>query len=76
MVREPPCVISNLLLDLFSVEPPCESSPCIHGGTCVNTDLDEYQCLCTVEYIGLRCEIGKFKGQIIIEKSGAKYVKR
>ncbi|XP_078678958.1 lactadherin-like [Branchiostoma floridae x Branchiostoma belcheri] len=36
----------------------CASSPCANGGTCVEIP-DSFQCLCTSEYVGTRCQISK-----------------
>ena len=38
---------------------PCQSSPCIRGGTC-NVESDGYSCDCPPFYSGRHCE-GKYK---------------
>ncbi|KAH3791858.1 hypothetical protein DPMN_145349, partial [Dreissena polymorpha] len=38
----------------------CYISPCLHGGSCVNThpqDLKQYRCDCPIGYMGMNCEI-------------------
>ncbi|CAH1265972.1 EDIL3 [Branchiostoma lanceolatum] len=36
----------------------CASSPCTNGGTCLHAP-DGFQCLCTSEYVGTRCQVSK-----------------
>ncbi|XP_039598298.1 protein jagged-2b isoform X2 [Polypterus senegalus] len=33
--------------------------PCVNGGTCMNTEPDEYQCACPDSYSGKNCEIAE-----------------
>lgn len=33
--------------------------PCKNGGTCMNTEPDEYNCACSDGYSGKNCEIGE-----------------
>lgn len=33
--------------------------PCKNGGTCMNTEPNEYKCACPDSYSGRNCEIGK-----------------
>lgn len=33
--------------------------PCVNGGTCMNTEPDEYHCACPQGYSGKTCEIGE-----------------
>ena len=44
---------------------PCQSEYCENGGTCsiveVGTDEFEYQCECTRDYTGQRCESGRYE---------------
>ena len=37
----------------------CRSSPCVHGGTCVDRAFGSYDCICTAQYTGPHCE-GKY----------------
>ena len=34
---------------------PCQSDPCYHGATCVKVT-EGYQCMCTPDFLGDRCE--------------------
>ena len=36
----------------------CDSSPCIHGGTCTD-GLGRFECECPQDYAGRQCELGK-----------------
>ena len=36
----------------------CDSSPCIHGGTCTD-GLRRFDCECPQDYAGRQCELGK-----------------
>ena len=36
----------------------CDSSPCIHGGTCTDR-LRGFDCECPQDYAGRQCELGK-----------------
>ena len=36
----------------------CDSSPCIHGGTCTD-GLGRFECDCPQDYAGRQCELGK-----------------
>ena len=35
----------------------CDSSPCIHGGTCTD-GLGRFDCECPQDYAGRQCELG------------------
>ena len=35
----------------------CDSSPCIHGGTCTDR-LGRFDCECPQDYAGRQCELG------------------
>ena len=52
-----------LLLDNFSSLHleinPCSSSPCGNGGTCINTLVGNYTCICKIQWTGTNCETGK-----------------
>lgn len=47
---------------------PCNSNPCLRGGTCVNEQLTEngtttytfYRCQCFSEYYGSQCNSGSY----------------
>ena len=38
----------------------CTSTPCMHGGACVDL-INEYNCTCLDGYMGTHCERGKYK---------------
>ena len=56
-------VVVNLVgltisLPLFiSVLDPCESDPCVNGGTCVVVDPFSSMCMCLAGYSGPVCEV-------------------
>ena len=37
---------------------PCDSAPCLHGGTCTNK-AETFECTCRPGYSGKQCEHGK-----------------
>ena len=37
---------------------PCDSNPCLNGGQCVNSQVDNvlgYTCQCATDYYGVNC---------------------
>eukprot|EP00057_Strongylocentrotus_purpuratus_P014790 XP_011669264.1 PREDICTED: neurogenic locus Notch protein-like [Strongylocentrotus purpuratus] len=42
----------------YCTEPACRSNPCLHGGTCEETETG-FTCLCLDRYRGERCEESK-----------------
>jgi hypothetical protein len=38
----------------------CDSSPCLHGAFCMDTDPAHYNCSCLPGYSGLNCEVNYF----------------
>ncbi|CAF0952593.1 unnamed protein product [Adineta ricciae] len=36
---------------------PCSSKPCLHNSTCVSRSEESFQCICSVSFIGVYCEI-------------------
>ncbi|XP_072920653.1 protocadherin Fat 1a isoform X7 [Hemitrygon akajei] len=38
---------------------PCDSNPCLYGGTCIPVN-DDYICQCRGQYTGLRCQVGPY----------------
>lgn len=38
--------------------------PCVNGGTCMNTEPDEYFCACPKGYSGKTCDIGEMDGSL------------
>ncbi|XP_038051798.1 low-density lipoprotein receptor-related protein 4-like [Patiria miniata] len=36
--------------------PPCDSSPCMHAGTCLDELPDSFHCECSPGYVGTQCE--------------------
>lgn len=36
----------------------CASSPCAHGGTCINLE-DGFECVCPPQWEGKTCQIGE-----------------
>ena len=42
-----------------SIQSPCNSDPCQHNGTCVDSDIaGTYRCDCTSDFYGAHCESG------------------
>ena len=35
-------------------------TPCLHGGTCSNTAIGEFECFCTEEWLGTVCDEGNY----------------
>ena len=38
----------------------CSSSPCKHGGSCSEAEIDFYSCDCQPGFTGTRCEISEY----------------
>ncbi|CAH3047115.1 unnamed protein product, partial [Porites lobata] len=49
---------SSFLLSPKDLVNDCDSSPCIHGGTCTD-GLGRFECQCPQDYAGRQCELGK-----------------
>ena len=45
-------------MSLYAGIVPCDSYPCLHGGTCENID-DGFRCICPMDWVGTQCETGK-----------------
>ena len=48
---------------MFPERNQCKSTPCQHGGTCVD-DIGTFRCSCISSYGGKTCNIGKCNGVI------------
>ncbi|XP_050518916.1 agrin-like [Diabrotica virgifera virgifera] len=48
------CLANSADMDEF---PACSSSPCNHGGTCIDLPASTYACVCTANFTGLLCEL-------------------
>ncbi|CAG9828275.1 unnamed protein product [Diabrotica balteata] len=48
------CLANSPDMDEF---PACSSSPCNHGGTCIDLPASTYACVCTANFTGLLCEL-------------------
>ncbi|XP_033103949.1 neurogenic locus Notch protein-like [Anneissia japonica] len=47
-----------LFLSFSNAQTACNSLPCLHGGTCFNSETgNKFLCLCTKGYAGIQCEI-------------------
>ncbi len=51
-------VFTNIAPMLYIAEDPCNSDPCMYGGTCFNETVG-YSCWCVLGYKGDNCEIGR-----------------
>ena len=49
----------EMIDDLSSGIPACESAPCLNGGSCTDTDTG-FTCTCTKGWRGNTCEESKF----------------
>lgn len=49
--------MSNLTFFLSELD-PCTPDPCLNGGACSVIDISSFQCTCTENFQGERCEIG------------------
>ncbi|GAA6092573.1 neurocan core protein isoform X2 [Tachysurus ichikawai] len=43
---------------ILTEEEPCQTNPCLHGGSCLREG-EGYSCLCPLGYYGESCEIGE-----------------
>ena len=50
---------------------PCESTPCLNGGTCDNLAMEEYSCKCPQGYEGANCEL-HYTEAVSVEISGTR----
>ena len=48
-------VAKYCILFLFKAN-PCETNPCLNGGSCTKIDFISYECCCTEDYYGEHCE--------------------
>ena len=51
-------MLKTFSLLIYYLENPCESDPCLNGGTCFNDD-QGFECFCVPEYTGQICASGK-----------------
>ncbi|PIK57660.1 hypothetical protein BSL78_05435 [Apostichopus japonicus] len=51
---------SPLPLSICSTVAPCDSTPCLNGGTCINAPAfgNDFRCICTLGFSGNQCDIG------------------
>ena len=56
-------VTFHILSYFFPIEiQPCDSNPCLNGGTCSDsTDGTSYSCNCAEELTGINCQAGGFE---------------
>ena len=50
---------------IFLEHSPCSSKPCLHNSTCLSRSEESFQCICPVSFIGVYCEIGMWKNDLL-----------
>jgi len=53
---------------LYVAADPCDSYPCLNGGTCNNIG-GSFDCDCPIGWTGWRCEIRKFRSVQSVDKN-------
>ena len=48
------CLLLIKFVSWLYLEHPCDTAPCLNGGSCFSVDTD-YKCLCVDGYTGVNC---------------------
>ena len=64
------CVLLFSLNIFLSSASPCDSYPCLHGGTCLSQGNGNFECECASGYAGLLCDESEFHNGLYSNCSG------
>ena len=63
----------NQLEYTFLLAGPCNSDPCLNGGSCIDLSDTEFTCICPPQFLGAVCDMIDIRGKIIKSSSYSRY---